>query len=55
MQKLECVYISKINDIHNLINEKSNREIPIFFKYPEIHIRSKSNRLPRELNPTGYT
>ena len=40
------VYIGKINEIHILSNEKSNREIPGFFKYPGIHPRPKSYRDP---------
>ena len=28
----KCEFVGKINEIHILINEKSNREIPGFFK-----------------------
>ena len=33
----KCEFVGKINEIHILINKKSNREIPGFFKYPRIH------------------
>ena len=28
----KCEFVGKVNEIHILINEKSNREIPGFFK-----------------------
>ena len=28
----KCEFVGKINEIHILINKKSNREIPRFFK-----------------------
>ena len=41
------VFIGNINEIHILTNEKSNREVPGFFKYPAIHPGPKTNRHPR--------
>ena len=42
----KCEFNGKINEIHILINEKSNREIPGFSKYPGIYPGSKLNRDP---------
>ena len=44
----KCEFVAKINETHILINEKSNREIPGFFKISRPKIEPGS----RELNPT---
>ena len=48
----KCEFVGKINEIHILINEKSNREIPRFFKISRDISRSKIEPGSRELNPT---
>ena len=46
-----CEFVGKINEIHILINEKSNREIPGFFKISRDISRPKIEPGSRELNP----
>ena len=46
LKSYKCVFIGNINEIHILIKEKSNQEIPRFLKYPGIHPRPKTNRDP---------
>ena len=48
----KCEFNGKINEIHILINEKSNREIPGFFKISRDISRPKIEPGSRELNPT---
>ena len=50
----KCEFFGKINDIHILINEKSNREILGFFKISRDKSRPKIEPGSRELNPS-YT
>ena len=45
----KCEFNGKINEIHILIYEKSNREIPGFFKISRPKIEPGS----RELNPSS--
>ena len=42
----KCEFVGKINEIHILINKKSNREIPDFFKYAGIYPSPKLKRDP---------
>ena len=49
----KCEFNGKINEIHILINEKSNREIPGFFKISRDISRPKMEPGSRELNPTS--
>ena len=51
----KCEFVGKINEIHILINEKSNREIPGFFKISRDISRTKIKTGSRELNPILYT
>ena len=44
-------FVCKITEIHILINEKSNREIPGFFKISRDISRPKIEPGSRELNP----
>ena len=46
-----CVFIGNINGIHTLINGKTNREIPGFFKISWDTYRTKKEPWSRELNP----
>ena len=48
-----CEFVGKINEIHILINEKSNREIRGFFKISQDTSRPKIEPGSRELNPTS--
>ena len=48
----KCEFNGKINEIHILINEKSNREIPGFFKISRDISRPKIEPGSRELNPS---
>ena len=41
----KCKFIGKINEIHILINEKSNREIPEFSNISRVQIQSGSRDL----------
>ena len=50
----KCEFNGKINEIHILINEKSNREIPGFFKISRDISRPKIEPGSRELNPSNY-
>ena len=50
----KCEFNGKINEIHILINEKSNREILGFFKISQDISRPKIEPGSRELNPTAY-
>ena len=47
-----CVFIGKINDIYPLINWRSKRAIPGFFKIARVTSRAKIKPWSRELNPT---
>ena len=47
----KCEFNWKINEIHILINEKSNWEIPGFFKISWDISRPKIEPESRELNP----
>ena len=47
----KCEFVGKINETHILINEKSNREIPGFFKISRDISRPKIDPGSRELNP----
>ena len=49
----KCEFNGKINEIHILINEKSKREIPGFFKISRDISRPKIEPGSRELNPTS--
>ena len=51
----KCEFNGKINEIHILINEKSNREIPGFFKISRDISRPKIEPGSRELNPSKNT
>ena len=44
----KCEFVVKINEIHILIHEKSNQEIPGFLKISRLKIQPGS----RELNPS---
>ena len=46
-----CVFIGKINEIHILINEKSNRKILGFLKISQDTFRAKIEPRSQELNP----
>ena len=46
-----CIFIGKINDIHILDNEKSNREILGFLKISGYTSRTKIKPESDELNP----
>ena len=48
----KCEFVVKINEIHILINEKSNREIPGFFKISRDISVPQIDPGSRELNPT---
>ena len=48
--RYKCEFVGKMNEIHILINEKSNREIPRFFKIS----RPKIEPGVREWNPNDY-
>ena len=48
----KCEFVGKINEIHILINEKSNREILGFFKISRDISGPKIEPGSRELNPT---
>ena len=48
----KCVFIGKINEIHILINEKSNRDISGFFKISRDTSWPKIKPGSRELNPS---
>ena len=50
----KCEFNGKINEIHILINEKSNREIPGFFKLSRDISRPKIGPGSRELNPDSH-
>ena len=49
-----CVFIGKINKIHILIDEKSNREIPGILKISRDTSRTKIEPGSRNLNPNQY-
>ena len=51
----KCEFNGKIIEIHILFNEKSNREIPGFFKIPRDISWPKIEPGSRELNPTLYS
>ena len=48
----KCEFNGKINETQILINEKSNREIPAFFKISRDTFRTKKKPGSRELNPS---
>ena len=50
----KCEFNEKINEIHILINEKSNREILGFFNISRDISRSKIEPGSRELNPSSH-
>ena len=49
----KCEFAGKINELHILISEKSNREIPGFFKISRDISRLKIKPGSRELNPSS--
>ena len=49
--RYKCEFVGKINGIHILINEKSNRKIPGFFKISRDISRPQIDPESRELNP----
>ena len=50
----KCEFHGKINEIHILINEKSNREMLGFFKISRDTSRVKIKQGSRALNPSKY-
>ena len=50
----KCEFAGKINELHILISEKSNREIPGFFKISRDISRLKIEPGSRELNPSFH-
>ena len=50
----KCEFNGKINEIHILINEKSNREIPGILKISRDTSRTKIEPGSRNLNPNQY-
>ena len=48
----KCEFVGKINEIHILINKKSNREIPGFLKISRDISRPKIEPGSRELKPS---
>ena len=50
----KCEFNGKFNEMHILINEKSNREIPGFYKISRDISRPKIEPGSRELNPSQY-
>ena len=51
LKSYRCVFIGKINEMHILINEKSNREILAFFKITQDTSRDKIELRSLVLNP----